>query len=294
MGCIAQEILHGFKKSRSNEIVDFDTHLAAKKRSDEYQNHLNDMGILLQRGVDPLHAIYIVAHNLVSLLCEELSTLSPLKPYVGMVNAAEAAYTPYGPPFSPLTQSYFTYWAFFDVPFGKDRETIGGCIQALAEDLEIDPDWLYVIQLMQGSSMGIYEHCGLQAPGVLLRDIVDDRHYRCYVPAGYQGEKGQLWYVRLLPPLAEYAYHIVLTTPYILLSTKEEWLSFFNRTVPKLKAPLGPRPLTDAMYDLLKYGLGVNYWHEYIHLANASTEDSAIFLSGIPDIAETLPNTRSL
>jgi hypothetical protein len=36
-----------------------------------------------------------------------------------------------------------------------------------------------------------------------LRDILDGRTHRCIVPSGHRGAKGELWYVRLLPPRDE-------------------------------------------------------------------------------------------
>ncbi len=290
MGRIAQKILQNFEKSRSTAIVDFGAHLAAKKRSDDYQSHLHHLELLLQRGFDPLHAHYIAAQNLVSLLCEELTMLPVLKPFVRIVSDAEAAYMPDGPPFSPLTRSYFTCWAFFDVLFGKDQETMGGCIAELGQDLDIDPHLLAVIQSMQESHMGIYEHCGVVDSEIRLRDITDDRSCYCYVPTGYLGKAGQLWYVRLMPPLPGYSYHIAFTTPYILMSPREEWLAFLHRMVPLLKGPPRPRPVTEAMRDFLKHGLVAHYWLEYIALAFIGAQDNAIFLSGIPDQVETLPN----
>ncbi|MEO5363304.1 MAG: hypothetical protein H7838_06730 [Magnetococcus sp. DMHC-8] len=292
MGRIAQKILHSFEKSRSMEVVDFGAHLAAKKRSDEYQSHLHTMELLLQRGFDPLHAQYIAAQNLVSLLCEELTMLPVLKPFVRIVSEAETLYMPDGPPFSPLTRSYFTCWAFFDLLFGRDRESIAGCIQELGHDLAIDTQFLAVIRLLQASRMGIYEHAGVADSEVLLRDIVDGRSCYCYVPTGYLGKKDQLWYVRLLPPLPGYAYHLAFTTPYVLMSSKEEWQGFLQRTIPLLKAPPRPRPVSEAMYDLLKHGLAPHYWLEYISLAYVGAQDNAIFLSGIPDQMESLPNAR--
>ncbi|MEO5340726.1 MAG: hypothetical protein H7837_09465 [Magnetococcus sp. MYC-9] len=290
MGRIAQKILHNFAKSRSTEVVDFSAHLAAKKRSDEYHSHLHTMELLLKRGFDPLHAQYIAAQNLVSLLCEELTTLAVLKPFVRTVLAAEESYMPDGPPFSPLTRSFFTCWAFFDLPFGKDRETMGGCIQELGQDLAIDPYLLSIIRLMQESHMGIYEHGGMAGSEVILRDIVDDRTCHCHVPTGYQGKSGQLWYVRLMPPLPGHAYHVAFTTPYLLMGSREEWMAFLQRTVPLLKGPWRPRPLAEAMHDLLKFGLRTDYWLEYILLAYVGAQDNAIFLAGLPDRPETLPN----
>ncbi|MEO5349126.1 MAG: hypothetical protein H7836_05725 [Magnetococcus sp. YQC-3] len=290
MGRIAQKILQSFEKSRNTEIVNFGAHLAAKKRSDEYQSHLNNIELLLQRGFDPLHARYIAAQNLVSLLCEELTMLPVLKPFVRIVSEAEATYMPDGPPFSPLTRSYFTCWAFFDLLFGKDQESISGCIQELGQDLAIDPPLLTLIGWMQDSRMGIYEHCGVAGSEVLLRDIADDRLCHSYIPTGYAGKTGQLWFVRLLPPLPGYSYHVAFTTPYILMSGKEEWLAFLQRTIPLMKGPWRPRPVTEAMHDVLKHGLDPYYWLEYIALAYIGAQDNAIFLSGIPDQIDSLPN----
>ena len=290
MGRIAQKILQGFAKSRQTEVVDFSLHLAAKKRADEYHSHLHTMELLLSRGFDPMHAHYIAAQNIVSLLCEELTMLTLLKSFVRTVIQAENTYMPDGPPFSALTRSYFTCWAFFDLPFGKDKETIGGCIQELGQDLAIDPHLLSLIQAMQDSHVGIYEHCGTAESEVLLRDIVDDQLYYCYIPTGYEGKPGQLWYVRLMPPLPGYAYHVAFTTPYLLMNSKEEWLAFLHRTVPLLKGPWRPRPVEEAIHDLLKYGLLTDYWLEYISLAYIGAQDNVLFLAGIPDQRESLPN----
>ena len=292
MGHIAQEILHLFQQSRSSDLVDFDDHIAAKKRTEAYQSHLNMVELRLSRGFDPLHAIYVSAQNMVALLCEELSMLSPLQPFVNLIKNAEALFQPDGPPFSPMTYSYFSYWAFFDVEFGPDRETMGLCILELGNDLQIETNKLDTIYLMQHSAMGIYEHCGIvENSKIILRDIMDNKKYCCCVPAGYQGETGQLWYVRLLPPMSGYSYSVVITTPYILESLKEEWLSFMNRTVPKIRAPNRPRSLAEAMYDLLKYGLNLNYWNQYICSAPMRMQDNVIFLAGIPDRLGNGPET---
>jgi len=76
-------------------------------------------------GYDPLHAAYIAAQNLLAFFAESVSTFDEFAAYCDIVGAAEDAYMPGGPPFSPLTVSYFTTWALFDVRFGPDQETIG-------------------------------------------------------------------------------------------------------------------------------------------------------------------------
>ncbi len=270
------------------DVVDFEAHLAAKKRSDEYQGQLHIVERLLRRGFDPLHAHYIAAQNFVSLLCEELTLLPVMKPFVRMVSQAENDYMPDGPPFSALTRSYFVCWAFFDLYFGKDKETIGTCIQELSADLAIDAHILDTIQAMQQSRMSIYEHCGVVESEIILRDLTDDRICYCYVPTGYQGKTGQLWYVRLLPPLPGFQYHIAFTTPYILMNTREEWLAFLHRMVPLTKGPKRPCSVTEIIQYFLKHGLQADYWLEYIVASFVGAQDNAIFLAGIPDQMEAV------
>lgn len=57
-----------------------------------------------------------------------MSELPEFDPYCEIVGPAEEEYMPNAPPHSPLTRSYFTTWAFFDVRFGPDGETIGTCL----------------------------------------------------------------------------------------------------------------------------------------------------------------------
>ena len=53
---------------------------------------------------------------------------------------AQETYLPSGPPWSPLTGSSFTTWAFYDLRFGPDRETIGTCLLDAGEPLGLGPD----------------------------------------------------------------------------------------------------------------------------------------------------------
>ena len=66
-------------------------------------------------GHDPCHALYVVGENVASLMAESISGIREAKGYVRIVGDAEEQYLPDGPPMSPLTVSYFTMWALFDV-----------------------------------------------------------------------------------------------------------------------------------------------------------------------------------
>lgn len=252
------------------------------------------------RGYHPNHAVYIATQNLVSYLAEELSALPEMREYSAIVGRAEDEYMPGGPPLSPLTTTYFTTWAFFDVPFGRDRETIGTCLLDIGPELGISADYLEAIRLMQRSRMGIYEHCGLAGDRVHLQELISRRRYTCLVPAGYLGRAGELWYARILPPpLPGSDDSLIFTTPYCLIAPgKQEWTAFLNRTMPKTGLPgsrpapgqTGPPDTHPALEFLMKYGLGHNYWHEFVLLAYVNHRYDVILLTGLPDVPDSLPH----
>lgn len=252
------------------------------------------------QGYHPTHAVYLAAQNLVSFLAEELSVLPAMKEYYKLMSQAEVDYLPEGPPFSPLTGSYFTTWAFFDAPFGPDRETIGTCLLDLGPDLGLPGDYLAAIRHMQQSRMGLYEHQGVVGDHVRLRELISEKSYTCLVPAGHLGQAGELWYARILPPLLTGSDEsLVFTTPYQLVAPgKAAWLDFLQRTTPKTGLPFSQPVLTEtgletgypALEALLKYGLDRFYWHEFIMQAYLNHRYEVILLIGLPDVPQSLPH----
>ena len=113
----------------------------------------------------------------------------------------------------------------------------------------------------------------------------DDRNLR----RRRYGVPGELWYVRRLPPLMpELAiFQVLFTTPYILIeSTKEDWIQFLKRTLLKIDG----KNDRERLHRLLKFGLGTNYWNEFVFTAYHHHHGQAIFLAGIPDLKATLPH----
>lgn len=142
---------------------------------------------------------------------------------------------------------------------------------------------------MSRSRMGIYEHEGTEGGHVWLRELITNTDFLCYCTSGYRGKVGELWYVRLFPPLEpELAkYHVVFTTPYVLTGqTKDDWFAYLQRSMIGIKAPVE----AEALHQLLKFGLCKNYWNDFVFLAYHHHQADAIFLSGIPDLKATLPH----
>lgn len=87
---------------------------------------------------------------------------------------------------------------------------------------------------VRDSRMAVYAHEGIDKDRVVLRDLVTNRVCKAICPSGYRGRRGELWYVRVLPPpVPDLEEHVVFTTPHLLIDPGEhEWLSYFQRTLP--------------------------------------------------------------
>jgi hypothetical protein len=243
----------------------------------------------LSRGValDPLHAAYVAVQNVTSIFAERISQSAEFKPYYQLAAKAEDEYMPGGPPMSPLTGSYFTTWAFFDLRFGPDGETIGTCLLDVADPLGLGEEVNEAVRLMSETRMGIFEHAGIKGGRCVLRELITDDESECYVPAGYPGTQGELWFVRLCPPVVPVTYHVVFTTPYVLTGFgRADWTAYLSKSLIGLTAPEKRRRL----HDLLKYGRESDFWNEFIFKAYHHHRHDAIFLTGLPDVPGSLPH----
>ncbi len=238
-------------------------------------------------ALDPLHAAYVAVQNFTSIFAERVSQFPELKPYYQLAARADDEYMPGGPPMSPLTGSYFTTWAFFDLRFGLDRETIGTCLLDVGEIIGMVPEVMEAIRLMSGTQMGVYEHIGIKGGRCLLKELITDDEFECYVPAGYSGRKGELWFVRLCPPIDPAAYHLAFTTPYVLTGFgKADWTAYLSKSLIGITAPEKRRRL----HEFLKYGREPDSWNEFVFKAYHHHRHDAIFLTGLPDVPGSLPH----
>lgn len=243
---------------------------------------------LIEQGHDPIHAAYIVGQHITSHFAEHVSTHACFRNYSTIVGEAEDAYLPSGPPISPLTGSYFTSWAFFDLQFDGE-DTLATCLLDSADDADIPSDLLRVLRNLADSRMGVYEHIGFDGRHVRLRELITDDEFICFCTSGYRGKTGELWYARLLPPLMPDVarYHIVFTTPYVLIeTTKGDWLQFLKRSM------FGDSGTQERarLQQLLKHGPEPGFWNEFVFQAYHHHQHDAIFLAGIPDLKATLPH----
>jgi len=290
MGTTANAVAKIIVASRDNGVIDLTSRRAVMESIREAHLDKDRVSELIAKGHDPAHAVLIFTQNLVSLLSEALSELKPLRQFCRIVAKAEDEYMPSYPPVSPVTTSFFTMWALFDLQFGQSHETIGTCIQTISKDMPF-PGWIEdAIGVMQASRMGFYVHCGFEERYVRLREIGTGAITRCFSSSGYQGQEGQIWFVRLVAPSnALVNYHVVKTTPYVLVGTTENMIeAYLAREITRL----GNKPIPhdmDAHSFIMKHGPSPTHWNEYVFCAYSNFQEDAVFLSGVPDMKESLP-----
>jgi hypothetical protein len=147
------------------------------------------------------------------------------------------------------------------------------------------------VAALQASRLGIYVHCGHEGRFDRLREIGTEAAILCLVPAGYRGDVGEVWLARLLPPpTALFGHQVVVTTPYIVRGREEvQWLAYLERELQRVGAKIPVRNM-DATSYIMKHGPSANHWNEYIFCAYTGYCKEAVFLTGIPDLKESLPH----
>lgn len=194
---IAKKIVAKMKRHSRGKVVDIKSWVEGRATAEEMRREITAQKELAM--LDPAFAAYVYPQIQVSLMSEQLTELKEMAPFADVVSKAEDLYMPEGPPMSPLTRSYFTCWALFDACAGPGNETIGTTILEIGAQFGMHADLLRLIRQMQESRMGFYIHCGRKGKLTVLEDIVTGAVCQAIVPSGDCGEKGELWYVRVLP-----------------------------------------------------------------------------------------------
>lgn len=288
MGTISRKLLKRFHKQKQRTLLG---RWRSSSASFQIPDDVRNPADLVKKGYDPLHAAYVSAQNLTSAFAEQLSVFRELDEYCGIAGKAEEEHMPSGPPMSPLTSSYFTTWAFFDLAFGPDKETIGTCVLELADLFDMDSLMQETVRHFQESRMGIYEVVGASGGKTVLNELLTDRQRPCLIPTGYKTRPGELLYLRLCPPLPDLGgYHVAFTTPYVLRDfSAEDWTAYLRRAMLSVYGHT-----TEAdLHAFLKYGPKPNFWNEYIFLAYKNYQNDAVFLTGLPDVKGSLPHADS-
>ena len=294
---ISKKILSSIQYVLKEKVVDITEWRNAKIAAEDYEKTVVSDDQLSK--MDPAHGAYTYGQNKLSVFVEQLAQLPELVKHNNAYADAEEEYMPSGPPMSPLTYSYFSCWGFLDLCVGPKKETFCSLTIDLCKFIGVDPGLISIFEKMGASRMGFYVHQGSSGEFVFLRELITGKEIEAVVPSGYNGSKGEIWFVRVMPPPFDsnpFDHCVVFTTPYVvgelpdkyrfLPGREDSWLEFFERNLKK--AARGDK--ISAYESLMKYGLDKNYWNEYIFLAYVTHQEGMISLAGFPDIPGSLPH----
>ncbi len=295
---ISRKVLSGLRKAINNKVIDISEFKNAKIHAENLEKSVINEKELSK--LDPLHAVYAYAQNKISVLVEQIAELPALLKLTNAYADAEDTYMPSGPPTSPLTQSYFSCWGFFDLFVGIKKETFGTIIIDVCKSLNVDQGLIKVLEFMQNSRMGFYIHEGICEGFIYMKELITQKQIKVIVPSGYMGNQGEIWLARILPePFAKlnYGYSVVFTTPYIILemrnggfvyANENSWNRFFERNLWKTK--IEDKNLAYEFF--MKFGLNRHYWNEYIFEGYVNHQNDMISLSGFPDNPLSRPHSK--
>ncbi len=297
-GPLARKVIDSARQQLQKKVTNLSDWKEAKLKSEEYQKSVISEDRLNE--LDPLHALYVYSQNHLSVLIEEISELPMLHKLVERYARSSDEYMPSSPPMSPLTTSYFTCWAAFDLcSFGAKKETLCTIATDYCKYIKADAGQIEVFEEMQKSRMGIYKHEGSSGKYIYFRELITNVEIQAISVSGYMGQEGEIWFARIFPPLFNaFSYSVVFTTPYVLgkLSNnnafvplvENDWLNYFERNLEKMRV----QDVKASYHALMKYGLSHNYWNEYIFLAYRNYQNNMILLEGFPDNSSSLPHAE--
>lgn len=287
-GPIGRKVLLAARRHIESKVIQLADWRDAKNGTAELQKTIVSDEELLQ--YDPAQAMYVYAQNQLSVMIEHLLMLPELKKLAMRMEELHEMYMPSFPPMSPITQSFFFYYSACDVSTGgAKKETLATVAIDASRFLGVNQGLIDLYGKFQNSRMGIYRHEGFVGKHIRLYDLLSNQEFIVHSTSGYQGMSGELWYTRLLPPPAEQMgvdYYIAITTPYLLMDSRTDWLACLERLITQVKSD----NKHEAYEQLMKYGLGKNFWSEFVFQAYSNYRNDAIYLTGFPDRPETLPH----
>jgi hypothetical protein len=235
---------------------------------------------------DPGFHAYAATLNTASEFAGQALGFPDLIPFNNLIADIQEEYMPSYPPMSPVTSAFFAGWMVLDARDDSTGMTLG---EVFVHYLQHVGTFDYVEKAMvalNDSFCSVYEVLDVDAHGLTLWDIAGKQEVRCWGSSGYPGRKGEIWYVRVLPPFVQgLTRSVSLSTPYVFRdSSRRTWEDFFRRRL-SLESAAG-----DPLRDYLKNGKWLGYWLEFVHQAFAGYTGNMILVTGVPDDPASLPH----
>ena len=237
---------------------------------------------------DPSFHSYAAAVNVANEFASQALDILELIPFNNQLADIQEEHMPSYPPMSPVTSAFFAYWMVLDARDSFTGVTLG---ELFVHYLQHVGKFDYLRQAMvalNDSLCSFYEVTDVDVHGVKLWDIAGKRDFRCWNSSGYPGRKGEVWYVRVLPPFVTGSNRsVTLGTPYVFRdSTRLTWEDFFQR---HMASEVGAG---HSLRDYLKYGKSLGYWLEFLFQAFAGYTGNMILATGVPDDPASLPHSH--
>ena len=200
IGPIARKIIAAGRKQQRQQLVDLQ---AVRGARDQMRRIIDEAIPASDVGEQyPGFAAYIYVTNWALGLVEAAQDMKELWRHVDRIAKADEDYMPEGPPWSPITRSMFNAWSLCDLTVGVKRESLGSILLAIGRTVGMDPLFLGVLEQLVDSRLGLHVHEGIADDRITLRELVTGEVRPCICPSGHEGDRGEVWLARVLPPPA--------------------------------------------------------------------------------------------
>ena len=282
---ISQKIKKELLKGRNSKIIDIEAIQEGASLAKEVLTY-SSKNKKISESIDPLNKLYFEITNYLGGIVEIFNGLNAFRKVANKMQKGRDDYMPSYPPMSPISKSYYVAWELYDMQLGIEKETLASIILdtlSLHKDV-VNVELIKIIKYITQTKMGIFEVCEKNKKLILLKELISEEEFWAISSSGYEGAVGQLWYARRMPTIfGYYDYSVIVTTPYVLLNDKKDWIDFFNKH----------GVLKRNLYNFMKFGPKKNFWNEFIFYGYYNFIDQAIFLSGLPEHKKMLPCSSS-
>jgi hypothetical protein len=238
---------------------------------------------------DPSFHAYAAAVNVANEFAGQVFGFRDLIPFNNQVADLQEEYMPSYPPISPVTSALFAGWMVLDARDGSTGMTVGEVLLRYLQHRGTLDCVQRALAPLNDSFCSFYEVMEVHDQGLGLWNIAAQQELQCWCSSGYQGRQGEIWYVRVAPPLVQgLTRSVTMNTPYVFTdSSRRTWELFFHRHLTSAGAG------GNSLQPYLKNGKWLGYWLEFIHQAFRGYTGNMIQVSGVPDDPASLPHADS-
>jgi hypothetical protein len=237
---------------------------------------------------DPSFHAYAAANNVANEFASQALDILELIPFNNQLADLQEEYMPSYPPMSPVTSAFFAGWMVLDARDPYSALTLGELFTHHLQHEGKSECLRKAMVELNNSFCSFYEVTDVGVDGVTLWDIAGKQEIQCWNSSGYPGRRGEVWYVRVVPPCVKGSNRsVTVCTPYVFRDGyRRTWEDFFQR---RLASTAG---VGNSLGDYLKHGKWLGYWLEFVFQAFSGYSGNMILVTGVPDDAASLPHSH--